>query len=53
MIQVAEPAGESNQIRTRNALISKYEHLVSDPRLMDGGVVKSPQDNVGDLRPER
>ena len=37
MIHVAEPAGESNQIRIRNVLISKYEPRMTDSRLMDGG----------------
>jgi hypothetical protein len=56
MIQVAEPAGEGDQIRIRNVLIAKYEHLMSDPRLMDGGkagVVEMPQVSVGDLGAER
>ena len=49
LIQLAEPARERDQIRVRNALIAKHEHLMIDPRLVDGGeagIVKPPQVNV-------
>jgi hypothetical protein len=53
MIHVAEPAGESNQIRIRNVLISKYEPRMTGSRLGPERDASLQRHNADAARPVR
>jgi hypothetical protein len=56
VIQVAEPAGERNQVRVAQCLVAEQQDLMVDPGLMDRGetgVGDAPQVDAGDFGTER
>src|SRR5580658_2380781 len=52
VIQIAEPAGEGDQVEIAQALTAKQQHLVIDPRAVDGGerlIIDRTQIDIRDL----